>query len=114
MIDGRVAYFRPDRIAPLAARLVVASAHTGADPLVSEPMAFASQPKQCEDGKDVCVTVFVDGNRTESRRFSVGAAGPVPDAGAVPPGARFLGSNSTSERRHWPGSRTASCGGGPR
>lgn len=93
VIDGRVAYFRPDRIAPLAARLVVASAQTGADLLVSDPMSFASHPSQCEDGKDVCVTVFAQGNRRESRRFSVVAGGPVPDAGAVPPGARFLGAD---------------------
>jgi hypothetical protein len=93
VIDGQVAYFRPDRIAPLAARLVVASPQTGADLLVSEPMTFASQPSRCPDGKDVCVTVFAEGNRMKSRRFSVAAGGPVPDAGAYPPGSRPLGTN---------------------
>lgn len=90
VLDGRVAYFRPDPIAPLAARLVVASPQTGADLLVSEPLQFAAQPTACADGRDVCVSV-IDGNRTVSRRFSVESAGPVPDPGAAPPGARFVG-----------------------
>lgn len=90
VIDQRVVYFRPDRIAPLAARLVVASAQTGADLLVSEPLTFASPPSGCADGKDICVRVY-DRDGTVSRRFSVEAGGPIPDHGAIPPGSRFVG-----------------------
>lgn len=92
VIDGRVAYFRPDRFANLGARLVVAAPDTGADLLVSEPLHFTSYPGSCADGKDVCVRV-VQGDRSVSRRFSVDAGGAVGDAGAPPADSRFIGTN---------------------
>ena len=90
VIGGRVAYFRPDNSANLAARLVVASPDTGADLLVSEPAQFASTPSACPGSTDVCVTTH-DGNRTVSRRYSVEARGLVADRSAAPEGSRYLG-----------------------
>lgn len=91
VMDGRVAYFRPDPSAELAARLVVASAETGDDLLVSEPAHFTSHPRSCDDGTDVCVTAVEGDGSTGSRRFSVEAGGRVADADATPPHARFVG-----------------------
>lgn len=92
VIDGRVAYLRPDRIAPLAARLVVASPQTGADLLVSVPLPFESQPSECAEGKDVCARVQ-DGDDSVSRRFSVESGGQVPDPSALSRGSRWLGTD---------------------
>jgi hypothetical protein len=87
---GQVAYLRPDPRASLAARLVIASADTGADLLVSDPMQFLSQPRTCEDDTDVCTTVLLDG-RAVPRRFSVQAGGAVADRNAPPAESRYVG-----------------------
>ncbi|MGH9231534.1 MAG: PQQ-binding-like beta-propeller repeat protein, partial [Acidimicrobiales bacterium] len=91
--DGRVAYFRPDPSADLAARLVVASSETGEDLLVSEPAHFTSHPRSCADDKDVCVTLIDRDGSAVPRRFSVEGRGPAPDAGAPPPESRYVGTD---------------------
>jgi outer membrane protein assembly factor BamB len=91
VIDERVAYFRPDAAANLAARLVVASPDTGADLLVSGPFRYVSRPRQCDDGKDICLSSADNGAPPVSKRFSVEAGGPVPDTDAAPAGSRSVG-----------------------
>lgn len=91
VIDGLVAYLRPDAKVHLAARLVVASPQTGADRLVSDVMTFRSQPSPCPDGRDVCVMTDEGTKADVSRRFSVEAGREVPDAGSPPPGSRRIG-----------------------
>jgi len=91
VLDGLVAYLRPDTKANLQVRLVVASPETGGDRLVSEPLLVRSQPTHCSDGKDVCITVLDRDRQSVPRRFSVGAGGLVPDRGSAPVDARFIG-----------------------
>lgn len=91
VIDGHVAYFRPDLKANLAARLVVADSPTGRDLLVSEPMIFRSHPGHCPDGKDICAGASDASGTTTYQRFSIDAAGPVPDRAAPPADSRFVG-----------------------
>ncbi|MGH9280934.1 MAG: hypothetical protein ACRD12_22945 [Acidimicrobiales bacterium] len=91
VLDGRVAYFRPDPVEPLSARLVVASPDTGADVMVSQPFRFRSRPGRCSDGKDICL-MATGGTRGERPlRFSVEAGGLVPDPGAPPIDSRRVG-----------------------
>ena len=70
VIDGRVAYFRPDPSANLAARLVVASPQDGSDQLVSDPNIFRSHPKPCSDGKDVRPPSAIPRCRSRGHRVS--------------------------------------------
>ena len=91
VLDGRVAYFRPDFSANLAGRLVVAAPDDGRDLIVTEPALFRSHPAHCADGKDICVTIADAKGTTVSRRFSVDAGGPVPDRGGTPADSRFVG-----------------------
>jgi outer membrane protein assembly factor BamB len=93
VVDKRVAYFRPDPKVVGAVRLVVANPEDGNDLLVSDPAVFYSQPRECSDGKDVCLNAADGRGGMGPVRFSVTAHGVVADPSPPPPGSRYLGEN---------------------
>lgn len=93
VLDGRVAYFRPEPGGNRRARLVVASPGDGRDLLVSGPEVFRSHPRQCADGRDFCVLVDDARGVSGLRRFALDGRTAVPETAAPPADSRFVGEN---------------------